>query len=185
MWCDIQSRCYRLNMPRRYKLDGRCMYSESAAVCTRYCCALFCHELIVSYLLVIWSFVRGIHRSPVNSAHIGQWRGTLMFSLICVWINDWAKNPETLSRPLWRHRNGLQRPHSLHRRSLTGIGIHILNLWRSHHLLRFIMGISMSIRQCRLNAWMPWIGWIGTIAITGLPFLIRPAVNIAVNKINI
>ena len=35
-----------------------------------------------------WPFVRRIHRSPVNSPHKGQWRRTLMFSLICVWIND-------------------------------------------------------------------------------------------------
>ena len=41
-----------------------------------------------------WPFVRGIHRSPVNSLHKGQWRGTLMFSLICVWINDWVNNGE-------------------------------------------------------------------------------------------
>ena len=34
-----------------------------------------------------WPFVWGIHRSPLNSPHKGQWRGTLMFSLICVWIN--------------------------------------------------------------------------------------------------
>ena len=34
-----------------------------------------------------WPFVRGIHRSMVNSPHKGQWRGALMFSLICVWIN--------------------------------------------------------------------------------------------------
>ena len=33
-----------------------------------------------------WPFVRGIHQSPVNSPHKGQWRGALMFSLICVWI---------------------------------------------------------------------------------------------------
>ena len=33
-------------------------------------------------------FVRGIHRSPVNSPHKGQWRGALMFSLICSWLND-------------------------------------------------------------------------------------------------
>ena len=39
-----------------------------------------------------WPFVRGIHRSPVNSPHKGQWRGALMFSLICVWINDWVNN---------------------------------------------------------------------------------------------
>ena len=41
-----------------------------------------------------WPFVRGIHRSPVNSPHKGQWRGALMFTLICVWINDWVNNRE-------------------------------------------------------------------------------------------
>ena len=41
-----------------------------------------------------WPFVRGIHRSPVNSPHKGQWRGALMFSLICVWINSWINNRE-------------------------------------------------------------------------------------------
>ena len=41
-----------------------------------------------------WPFVRGIHRSSVNSLRKGQWRGALMFSLICVWINDWVNNRE-------------------------------------------------------------------------------------------
>ena len=41
-----------------------------------------------------WPFVRGIHRSPVNSPHKGQWRGALMFSLICVWINGWINTRE-------------------------------------------------------------------------------------------
>ena len=41
-----------------------------------------------------WTFVRGIHRFPVNSPHKGQWRGGLMFSLICVWINGWVNNRE-------------------------------------------------------------------------------------------
>ena len=41
-----------------------------------------------------WPFVRGIHRSPVNSPHKGQWRGALMFSLICAWTNGWANNRE-------------------------------------------------------------------------------------------
>ena len=35
-----------------------------------------------------------IHRSPVNSPHKGQWRGALMFSLICAWINGWVNNSE-------------------------------------------------------------------------------------------
>ena len=38
----------------------------------------------------------------VNSAHNGQWRGALMFSLICAWINDWANNRE--AGDLRRHR---------------------------------------------------------------------------------
>ena len=41
-----------------------------------------------------WPFVRGIHRSPVNSPHKSQWRGALMLSLICVWINGWVHNRE-------------------------------------------------------------------------------------------
>ena len=41
-----------------------------------------------------WPFVRRIHRSPVNCQHKGQWRGALMFSLICAWINAWLNNRE-------------------------------------------------------------------------------------------
>ena len=39
-----------------------------------------------------WSFVRGIH--PGEFPHKGQWRGALIFSLICTWINDWVNNSE-------------------------------------------------------------------------------------------
>ena len=49
-----------------------------------------------------WPFVRGIHRSPVNSPHKGQWRGALMFSLICIRINGWVNNRE--AGDLRRHR---------------------------------------------------------------------------------
>ena len=41
-----------------------------------------------------WPFVRGIHRSPVNSPHKGQWCGALMFSLFCAWKNGWVNNSE-------------------------------------------------------------------------------------------
>ena len=30
--------------------------------------------------------------APVNSPYKGQWRGALLFSLICVWINSWVNN---------------------------------------------------------------------------------------------
>ena len=39
---------------------------------------------------------------PVNSPHKGQWRGALMFSLICARINDWVNNRE--AGDLRRHR---------------------------------------------------------------------------------
>ena len=39
---------------------------------------------------------------PVNSPQKGQWRGALMFSLICAWINDWVNNHEACD--LRRHR---------------------------------------------------------------------------------
>ena len=35
-----------------------------------------------------------VGNSPVNSPHKGQWRGALMFSLICVCINGWVNNRE-------------------------------------------------------------------------------------------
>ena len=46
--------------------------------------------------------VRGIQRSPVNSPHKGQWRGALIFSLICAWTNDWVSN--RCAGDLRRHR---------------------------------------------------------------------------------
>ena len=49
-----------------------------------------------------WPFVREIHRSPVNSPHKGQWRGSLMFSFICAGINGWVNNRKAAD--LRRHR---------------------------------------------------------------------------------
>ena len=61
------------------------------------------HDVIKwNYFMRYWSFVRGNHRSPVNSHHKGQWRGALMFSLICAWINAWVNNRE--AGDLIRHR---------------------------------------------------------------------------------
>ena len=51
-----------------------------------------------------WPFVRGVHRSPLNSPHKSQWRGALMLFLICAWINGWVNNREA----------GERRRHSAH-----------------------------------------------------------------------
>ena len=41
-----------------------------------------------------WPFVRGVHRSPANYPHKGQWRRALMFLLIYAWITGWVNNRE-------------------------------------------------------------------------------------------
>ena len=43
-----------------------------------------------------WPFVWRIHRSPANSSHKGQWRGAVLFSRICAWINGWVNNREAV-----------------------------------------------------------------------------------------
>ena len=37
-------------------------------------------------------FVRGTHRSTVNSPHKGQWRGALILFFIFAWTNGWAND---------------------------------------------------------------------------------------------
>ena len=54
-----------------------------------------------------WPFVRGIHRSPVNSPYKGQWHGAFMFSLICVWINGWVNNREAGDLRRYRAHYGI------------------------------------------------------------------------------
>ena len=60
------------------------------------------HEDVIKwkYFPRNWSFVRGVHRSPVTSPNKGQWRGALMFSLICAW----KSGLETPWDGLRRHR---------------------------------------------------------------------------------
>ena len=49
-----------------------------------------------------WPFVWGIRRSLMKSPYKDQWRGALMFSLICAWIHGWVNNRE--AGDLRRHR---------------------------------------------------------------------------------
>ena len=84
-----------------------CIYAFPASMCLTRCTVCwqpFNHDDVIKWKHFprYWPFVRGIHRSPVNSPHEGQWRGALMFPLICVWINSWVNNPEAGN--LRRHR---------------------------------------------------------------------------------
>ena len=61
------------------------------------------HDDVIKWkhFLRYWPFVRGIHWSPVNSPHRGQWRRALMCFLISAWINGWVNNRE--AGDLMRH----------------------------------------------------------------------------------
>ena len=89
-----------------------------------------------------WTFVRGIHRSPVNSPHKGQWRRASMVSLICAWINGWVNNGEAgdLTRhwasSLWRHCNEKQD-------TCNTIHIHIIFSSNDYYAIHFISHINM------------------------------------------
>ena len=64
-----------------------------------------CHDDIKwKHFLHCWSFARGIHRSPVDSPHKGQWCEALMFYFICTWTNNWANNQDACDlRCHWAH----------------------------------------------------------------------------------
>ena len=64
----------------------------------------YAHDDVIKWknLPRYWPLVRGIHWSPVNSPHKGQWRGSLMFSFIYAWTYDWVNNRE--AGELRRHR---------------------------------------------------------------------------------
>ena len=60
----------------------------SFVVCTAFRVDVIKREHFPRY----WPFVRGIHRSPVNSPHKGQWSGSLMVSLIRACTKSWVNN---------------------------------------------------------------------------------------------
>ena len=60
------------------------------------------------------SLSRCAGNSPVNSPHKSQWRGALMFSLICAWTNAWVNN---------RNAGDLRRRHAYY--DVTVINLHI------------------------------------------------------------
>ena len=82
-----------------------------------------------------WPFVRGIQRSPVNSPHKGQWRGVLVFSLICVWINGWVNNREAGDLRRYRaHYDVIVMLILCIQGRILSIWIHLILPWISNHM---------------------------------------------------
>ena len=104
------------------------------------------HDDVIKWkhFLRYWTFVWGIHRSPVNSLHKGQWSGALMLSLICAWINGLANNREA----------GDLRRHRAHYDVIVMISDVFIRPW-TRSLLFYVMACrtfdgSQFMYQCRL-----------------------------------
>ena len=85
------------------KFSARNSFEDQLFVNEIYAIVVHVDVIKWKHFLRNWPFVGGIHWSPVNSQHKGQWCGALMFSLIFVWINDWVNNLEAGE---WRRRRG-------------------------------------------------------------------------------
>ena len=101
---NIYGRCLpKHSGPNQYWLSPCCVWTTRMLLLTTSVGGLFqgslylyvwIHDDVIKWKHFprCWPFVRGIHRSPVNSPHKGQWRRALMFSLIYSWINSWVNN---------------------------------------------------------------------------------------------
>ena len=84
-----------------------------------------------------WPFVRGIHRAPVNSPHKDQWRGALMFSVICVWTNGLVNNRDAGDLRRYRAPIMMSQQWSIHYENTT-----VLFVMDSHHKPETIVRLS-------------------------------------------
>ena len=90
-----------------YKISSRSIPKRLILFLARNCWArILLYITILTILSATWwrhkietfsallAICAGNSGSPVNSPHKGQWRGALMFSVICAWINGWINNCE-------------------------------------------------------------------------------------------
>ena len=117
-----------------------------------------------------WPFVRGIHRSPVNSPHKGQWGGALMFTLIYAQINGWVNNHE--AGDLRRHRAhygvivinliSILLPPDRHRHKGNMFSItiwprmHLKSLWPQQPQIYCTAIVELKARTC-ISTWMSFV----------------------------
>ena len=98
-----------------------------------------------------WPFVRGIHRSPVNSPHKGQWRGTLMFCLISARINCWVNN----------RFNSILRSTTQEKRYVNvRVLIHTKLLKYTSFVLGILLYFQLCLTICHFVAWLWNYGYL-------------------------
>ena len=88
-------RIFDLSLSRTHRIMFSVTFSEPNPEINA-CSKSQSHDGVIKWIHFprYWPFVRGIHRSPGNSPHKSQWRGALMFTLICARINGWVNSCE-------------------------------------------------------------------------------------------
>ena len=96
--------------------------------CSQECITWWRHQM-ETFSALLTLCVRGINWSPVNSSHKGQWRGALVFSLICTWTNGYANNQDPSN--LRRHRSDydITLMNQLMRLLVNRVMLHNKGLW--------------------------------------------------------
>ena len=69
-------------------------YTENPEFYWSWCCPISWWRHQMKTFSALLALCAGNSPVPVNSPHKGQWRGALMFTLICARINDWVNNRE-------------------------------------------------------------------------------------------
>ena len=125
----------------------------------------FCYHTSLQYDVIkwkqfprYWPFVWGSHRLPVNFAHKSQWRGALMLSLICAWINGWGNN---------RKAGDLRR-----RRAHYDVTVMIHNSKLSYHsfFISFRMHCIIYVHAVSANNEEIYC-WYGVLTVYGIPIM--------------
>ena len=98
-------------------------------------------------------FVRGSHRSPVISPHKGKWRGVFMFSLICVWTNNWVNNREA----------GALRCHRAHYDATVMHNCSDQGLVGSQNIREWVYCITLKIFGQKIGLNLLWTIWISHV----------------------
>ena len=102
-WWNIIQQLHSLGMCKAYAFmhttlnyKHGCLTSSWEYITSQCYCLISLPDDVIKWKHIprYWPFVREIHWSPVNFPHKGQWRGALMFSLICTRIKGWVNNHE-------------------------------------------------------------------------------------------
>ena len=92
---------------------------------------------------------------PVNSPHKGQWRGALMFSLICTSIKGWVNNREA----------GELRRHSAHYDVIVMLSTNIMIFYWYYYIctvvsliseIMWLVGKLFIVKRPSVSCWNSW-----------------------------